>query len=311
MHMNKEIYDIAIIGSGPAGLSASIYASRYKLTNIVFGKVSGGTITEGHKICNYPGYEDISGMELGMKMFNHAKKEGGQTSTESIVDIKKEEDVFKLLTDTNKEYFSKTLLLATGTERNELALASGGRYLGKGLSYCATCDGMFYRGKTVAVVGGSSSATMSAVMLSDLAEKVYIIYRGEELRGEPAWAEQAKSTENVEVIYSTVVKELFGEDRLEGVKLSTPYKGSEELKIEGLFVEIGSQPNIALANELGVEVDDSNYIIVDKEQKTNVEGVWSAGDCTTNSNQFKQAVVAAGEGAIAASSIYRYLKSLA
>jgi thioredoxin reductase (NADPH) len=304
----KNLYDIAIIGTGPAGLSASIYSSRYKLKNIVFGKTPGGTITEGHKICNYPGYEEITGMELGMKMYNHAKKEGGEIVNESIVDIKKDGDIFKLTSDSDKEYKTKTVLLATGTDRNKLAIPGEDKYLGKGVSYCATCDAMFYRGKTVGVIGGSSAATMAAVMLSDIAKKVYIIYRGTELRGEPTWASQAKEKENVEIIYETVLTELYGNGKLEGVKLSKPYNGSESLKLDGIFVEIGSEPNIVLPLKMGVKVDDHSYIIVDGEQKTNMEGIWAAGDCTTNSNHLKQVVTAASEGAVAANSIYMYLK---
>ncbi|MGI6444062.1 MAG: NAD(P)/FAD-dependent oxidoreductase [Candidatus Dojkabacteria bacterium] len=304
----KETYDVAIIGTGPAGLSASIYSSRYKLKNIVFGKTPGGTITEGHKICNYPGYEEITGMELGMKMYNHAKKEGGEIVNESIVDIKKDGDIFKLTSDNEKVYVAKTVILATGTDRNKLAIPGEDKYLGKGVSYCATCDGMFYRGKTVGVIGGSSAATMAAVMLSDIAEKVYIIYRGNELRGEPAWASQAQEKENIEIIYQTLLTELNGNGRLEGVKLSKPYNGSESLKLDGIFIEIGSEPNITLPLEMGVKIDDHNYIVVDQEQKTNMEGIWAAGDCTTNSNYLKQAVTAASEGAVAANSIYMYLK---
>ena len=304
----KNLYDVAIIGTGPAGLSASIYSSRYKLKNIVFGKTPGGTITEGHKICNYPGYEEITGMELGMKMYNHAKKEGGEIVNESIVDIQKDGDIFKLTSDNEKVYEAKTVILATGTDRNKLAIPGEDKYLGKGVSYCATCDGMFYKDKTVAVIGGSSSATMAAVMLSDIAEKVYIIYRGTELRGEPAWAYQAKEKENIEIIYETVLTELHGNGRLEGVKLSKPYNGSESLKLDGIFIEIGSEPNIVLPLKMGIEVDNRSYIVVDGEQKTSIEGLWAAGDCTTNSNYLKQVVTAASEGAVAANSIYMYLK---
>lgn len=304
----NDIYDVAIIGTGAAGLSASIYASRYKLKNVVFGKTPGGTVVDGHKICNYPGIEEITGIELGMNMYNHAKKEGGEIVNESIVDIQKDGDIFKLTSDNEKVYEAKTVILATGTDRNKLAIPGEDKYLGKGVSYCATCDGMFYRDKTVAVIGGSSAATMAAVMLSDIAKKVYIIYRGTELRGEPAWAYQAKEKENIEIIYQTLLTELYGNGRLEGVKLSKPYKGSESLELDGIFVEIGSEPNIVLPLKMGIKVDEHNYIVVDGEQKTSIEGIWAAGDCTTNSNYLKQVVTAASEGAVAANSIYMYLK---
>lgn len=307
--MNESrIYDIAIVGSGPAGYSASIYASRYKLSNIIFGKLAGGTITEAHKVCNYPGLSDISGLELGMKFHEQAKEQGAETSTESIVDIKREGETFKLFTDLNKEYLAKTVILATGTDRNKLAIPMEDEYVGKGLSYCATCDAMFYREKTVGVVGGSNAATMAATMLSDIAKQVYIIYRGTELRGEPAWVEQVMSKENVTIVFQTVITGLEGEPKLQRVKLSKPFNGSDTIELDGLFVEIGSEPNITLPIKLGLELDKQNYIAVDEKQETSLEGIWAAGDCTTNSNKFKQVVTAVSEGGIAANSIYVYLK---
>ncbi len=309
MDNTDNLYDVAIVGSGPAGLSASIYASRYKLKNIVFGKLPGGTITEAHMVCNYPGLENISGIELGQKMLKQVQNLGAQYLPLSVVDVKKENEIFKILTDDQKEYFAKTIIFATGTDRNKLAIPNEDEYLGRGLSYCATCDAMFYKEKVVAVIGGSSAATMAAVMLSDIAKKVYIIYRGTELRGDPTWAQQLLERDNIEVIYQTLVVDLQGEDRLERVKLSKAYKDSEYLDVDGIFVEIGSEPNISLPVKLNIKVDDHNYIVVDNQQQTSIEGIWAAGDCTTNSNYLKQVVTAVGEGAVAANSIYSYLNT--
>lgn len=308
MNNQENLYDTAIVGSGPASFSASIYASRYKLKNVIFGKVPGGTITEAHLVCNYPGHEDISGMELSMKFLEHAKNKGGEYLTESIADIKKEGDVFKLIAESGNEYFAKTVILATGTDRNKLAIPGEDNYVGKGLSYCATCDAMFYKNKVVAVIGGSNAATMAGNMLSGIASKVYIIYRGTELRGEPVWVDQLNEKDNVEVLYQTVVTGLEGESRLERIKLSKEYNSSDFLDIDGVFVEIGSEPNIVLPEKLDLEVDAHHYIVVDKEQKTSVEGIWAAGDCTTNSNGFKQVVTAVSEGAIAGNSVFMYLQ---
>ena len=303
----NTIYDIAIIGSGPAGLTASIYASRYKLSNIMFGKEIGGTITGAHKVCNFPGLQDISGIDLGMRMYEHAKSLGGEYIAESIKDIKKENNMFVLISETGKEYLSKTVVIATGTNRNKLNLPNEEYYLGKGLSYCCTCDGMFFKNKIVAVVGGSNAATMSACMLSDIAKKVYIIYRGAQLRGDRTWIEDAVNKKNVEVIYTTVVTALEGKDKLERIKLSKPYKGSEYLDVDGLFVEIGSQPYIDIPNKLGVQLDEKGYIKVLGNQSTNVEGVWAAGDCTNALDNFKQVITASAQGAVASNSIYLYL----
>ena len=304
----NKIYDIAIVGSGPAGFAASIYASRYKLSNIVFGKLMGGTITEAHKVCNYPGVNDISGLELGMTFYNQAKELGGEYKAEHIVNIEKKDKVFFLTTESNTQYIAKTVILGIGTNRNKLNLTNEDYYLGKGLSYCATCDAMFYKNKTVAVVGGSNAATMAASMLSDIAEKVYIIYRGTELRGEPLWVDEASNKKNIEMIFTTIVIGLEGENKLEKIKLSRAYKESEYLNVDGVFVEIGSSPNVDLATKLKIDLDDKKYIKVNEDQSTNVEGVWAAGDCTSGSNRFRQVITAASEGSIAANSIFSYIK---
>lgn len=303
-----KIYDIAIIGSGPAGLTASIYASRYKLSNIVFGKLIGGTITEAHKVCNYPGLKDVSGIDLGMKFFDQAKQCGGEYKTEQIIDIKKENGIFILTSDNGNKYQSKSVILALGTNRNKLNLKNEDFYLGKGLSYCATCDSMFYKDKTVAVIGGSNAATMATSMLSDIAKKVYIIYRGTELRGDQVWVDEVKAKSNVEIIYTTILIGLEGESKLEKIKLSRAYNGSEYLNVDGVFVEIGSEPNVDLPNILNLELDESRYIKVSKDQSTNIEGVWAAGDCTDGSNGFNQVITASSEGAVASNSIFSYLK---
>jgi thioredoxin reductase (NADPH) len=239
-------YDIAIIGSGPAAYSASIYASRYKLSNIIIGKVIGGTISEAYKVCNYPGLPDISGVELGLKFEKQAKDLNAEIRYESVNNIKKEGLHFHIFTDNQNEYFAKTLILATGTERNKLMLPDEEKYIGKGLSYCATCDAMFYKDKTVAVVGGKNAAVMSACMLSDIAKKVYVIYRGTEFSGEPVWIDQLNSRANVEVIFGTLPTGFEGEPKLERVKLSKPYKEQGYVSVDGVFIEIGSEPNSLL-----------------------------------------------------------------
>ncbi|HAM96862.1 MAG: Thioredoxin reductase (TrxB-3) [candidate division WS6 bacterium GW2011_GWF1_36_8] len=308
------IYDIAIIGSGPAAYSASIYASRYKLSNIIFGKIVGGTISEAHMVCNYPGLADISGIELSAKFEKQAKDLGAETAYESVVDIwgKKDDTTFHIMTDNNNnQYEAKTVILTTGTERNKLMLPDEDKYLGKGLSYCATCDAMFYRDKTVAVVGGKNAAVMSATMLSDIAKKVYLIYRGTELLGEPMWVDQLMARKNVEIILKTLPIGLEGENRLERIKLSQPYNGEQYVNVDGVFIEIGSEPDGLFPNMLGLKVDAKKYIKVDNTQATSLEGVWAAGDCTTASNGFRQVVTAVGEGGIAANSIFRYLSQKA
>ncbi|MCD4756439.1 FAD-dependent oxidoreductase [bacterium] len=303
------MYDVAIIGSGPAGYSAGIYSSRYQLKTIIFGKMMGGTMSEAHKVCNYPGIKDITGIDLSTQMSEHAQTNGCEIRFESIANVEKHGDTFLLTNNRGNSYKAKTVLLTTGTERSKLTIPNEDKYLGKGLSYCATCDGNFYKDKIVCVIGGSSAATMAAMMLSDIAKEVYIIYRGTELKGDPVWKKQAENKENIHVILETVVVGLEGDEKLSSIKLSREYKGSNILNTDGLFIEIGSEPNDDLPLKMGIETDDKGYLIVNQAQRTNIDGIWAAGDCTTNSNGFRQVVTATSEGAIASNDIYQYLKS--
>jgi len=303
-----KIYDLAIIGSGPAGYSAGIYASRYNLSNIIIGKLQGGTMTQAHIISNYPGYNEISGIELSSKFKEQAQINGSEFLLESVIDIEKKSGIFVIKTDSNKEVSCKTIIVATGTDRSKLRIPREDEYLGKGLSYCATCDSMFFKNKITGVIGGGSASVMSALMLSDIAKKVYVIYRGTELKAEPKLIDELTRRSNVEIIFGTLVISLEGDDKLERVKLSKEYKGSSYIDLDGLFIEIGCEPNNLVAQKLGLETDKKGYIKVDNKQRTNIEGVWASGDCTTNSNYFHQIVCAVSEGAIASNSVYTYLK---
>jgi thioredoxin reductase (NADPH) len=301
------MYDVAIVGSGPAGYSAGVYACRYQLKSIIIGKIIGGTVSEAHKICNYPGYEEISGMDLSTKMYEHAKSTGCDMKFETVTNVEKIDDHFKVTTDLGKEYEAKTVVLATGTERAKLTIPDEDKYLGKGLSYCATCDANFYKDKIVGVIGGSSAATMAAMMLSEIAKKVYILYRGKELRGDPTWRDDVLKKDNIEVLYGTVVIGLEGQEKLQALKLNKDYNETNILPVDGVFVEIGSEPNQDLPRKMGLETE-KGYIVVDQAQKTSIEGIWAAGDCTTNSNGFRQVITAASEGGIAANDIYKTLR---
>jgi thioredoxin reductase (NADPH) len=181
------------------------------------------------------------------------------------------------------------------------------RLIGRGISYCATCDAMFFRSKTVGVVGGSDAANTAALYLADIADKVYQIYRGRELRGETAWIEQIQANPKIITLFETNITKLLGQNRLEAVELDRPYEGVDRLALEGLFVEIGSDPDRTLSDALGLTIDDKGYIVTAPDQKTSRDGVWAAGDITTNSDGFRQIVTACSEGAIAAHSIHKYL----
>ena len=309
MDFMTKIYDLAIIGAGPAGFSASIYASRYGIKNIVVGGISGGLTTQTHEIGNWLGTEKISGFEFAQKADAHVKSYDKAEVINTLVDdIEERGDTFVLFLSNGSKIETKTIILAMGTKHRHLGVVGEKEFTGKGVSYCATCDGFFYRGKTVAVVGGNDSAAGAAVYLGDIAEKVYLIYRGDKLRCESFWGEAINKNPKIENVFNTNIKEIKGEGKVEEIILDAPYKSRDVLKVDGVFAEIGSDPNTDLVKNLNIELDSSGYIKIDPSGRTSKKGIWAAGDITTGSDQFKQIVTAASEGAIAAHGIQKYLK---
>lgn len=309
--MTIGIYDLAIIGAGPAGLSASVYASRYGISNVVIGGIAGGLTTQTHEIGNWLGTEKIAGFEFAQKAQDHTKSyEKAEMIGAMVDDIDQVDEKYVLFLSDGKKIEAKTILLAMGTKHRHLGAPGEKEFAGKGVSYCATCDGFFYRGKTVAVVGGNDSAAGAAVYLGDIAEKVYLIYRGEKIRCETFWGQSIAKNPKIEMILMTNVKEIKGQQKVEELILDSPYKNSESLKVDGIFVEIGSDPNIDLTKKLEIETDSDGYIKIDPSGKTSKKGVWAAGDITTGSDKFKQIITAASEGAIAAHSIQEFLKKV-
>lgn len=294
-----ELYDVAIIGGGPAGISAGIYAARFKLNAIIISNSLGGTAQSAHLIENYPGFGAVSGFELMQKFREHLKIFEIPVLEKHVYSATREKDYFNIKLN-EQEIKAKYILIATGTKRRKLGVPGESKFYGKGVSYCVTCDAFFYRGKTVAVVGGSDAANMGAILLASMAEKVYIIYRRDKLRGELIWIDRVITNPKIEVLYNSTVTEVIGNEFVEGVKL----EDGRTIKVDGVFVEIGSLPECCCANELGVKLSEKGYIIVDSTQKTNVDRVYAAGDVTTGSNGFQQIVTAASEGVIAIKSIF-------
>jgi len=306
------VYDTIVIGSGPAGLTASIYASRYKLSNLVIGKLLGGTITHAYKVENFPGFISISGIELANKIVEQVKNLGTEILPEGVKEIVKNppNEFYKIKTESGKEFEVKTVIIAAGSERRKLGIPGEKEYLGKGVSYCATCDAAFFRGKTVVLVGGSNAACSSAVHLAEFAKKLYLVYRKSELRAEPVWVEEVKSIPKIQVIYATNLTEILGDgNRVTRVKLDVPFGNSNNLVTDGVFVEIGGVPVTDFTKSLGVEKDESGYIKVTPKMETNLPGVFAAGDITDQNLVLQQALTACSQGAIAAYSAFVYLKS--
>jgi thioredoxin reductase (NADPH) len=304
------IYDIAIIGAGPAGLNAAVYAARYGLKTVVIGALVGGTASTPHEVGNWLGTEKISGFELAQNMLKHAKSYGTPVIERMADEIVKTDTGFKVTVSGGEEIQAKTLLLATGTTHRHLGVPGESKFIGKGLSYCATCDGFFFKDKTVAVVGGNDAAATAAVFLGDIAEKVYMVYRKEPLKAEKYWQDAIAKNAKIEVIYNTVVTEIIGTDKVEGIKTENIAGEQAEIKVDGVFVEIGSEPNSEVLKDLGVESDEKGFVKIQPDGSTTAAGIWAAGDLTNGSNGFRQIITAASEGAIAAASISKYLKTL-
>lgn len=324
------MYDLIIIGAGPAGLSASIYASRYHLNHLVLGFEPGGTISWAHKVDNYPGLPGLSGRQLAEKFLDHTKLLGGRLEQKQVVGIEKTADGFKTLTEDKQIYESKTIILATGTKRRELGVPGEKELVGKGVSYCPTCDAAFYKDKVVVIVGGANAACSGAVHLAKFARQVYLLYRKNQLRAEPTWLEEIKKTKNITVVYEmNIVRILSGEETAQldefkiqnskfknttqnsklvnAVELDKEFEGSKYMAVEGVFVEIGGAPLTQLASGLGITLDPSGYIVTAENLETNVPGVYCVGDCGSHWREVQQVITAAAEGAVAAYGVYQYL----
>ncbi|HBI25718.1 MAG: Thioredoxin reductase [Candidatus Wolfebacteria bacterium GW2011_GWC2_39_22] len=303
-----QIFDTAIVGAGPAGLSAAVYLSRYALKPIVIGELFGGTATKSHEIGNWLGDEKIAGFDFAKKAIEHAKSYGVPFEVARVRGVEKEDLLFALELDNGTIVHARSVLLATGTEHRHLNIPGEQEFSGKGVSFCATCDGFFFGDKTVAVVGGSDSAAISALYLADIAKKVYVIYRGEELRAEPFWKKRIAENEKIEVIYNTNITAIQGDVVVNKITLDREYNGNATVAVDGVFIEIGADPKIEFAEALHLQIDNEGYVVVDNGCMTSADGVWAAGDITTGSNKFKQIVTAASEGAIAANGIQMWLK---
>ncbi len=300
------IYDIIIIGGGPAGLSAAIYASRaLKKTLIIEKSVFGGQITQASKVENYPGFEEISGMDLGEKMADQAKKLGVENVYGEVTQIKKNEENFTV-TVGQKEYLGKVVIYATGASPRKLQVDNEVKLLGSGISYCATCDGAFFKGKKVCVIGGGNTAIDDALYLANLCKKVYVIHRRDSFRGEPVKVSLLKEKENVEFILNATVKSVDGENFVESITLLENMQ-ERKIKVDGVFVAIGNIPNTKLLEDF-VPLTPNGYIITNYDLETSVTGFYAAGD--VREKKVRQLTTATNDGTIAAIMACEYLNTL-
>ncbi len=295
------IYDLIIVGAGAAGLTAALYAHRYNLNTLIISKDLGGTALEAHSIENFPGYKQITGIELMKSWTNHIKSLKIETQQQDVINVEKQNNIFVITTKDSKKFQSKTVILALGMKRKHLNVEGEDKFLGKGISYCATCDAPLYKNKIVAVIGGGNTALMDAQMLTKHAKRVYIIHRKDEFRAEPKREEQIKKNKKIEIIYNTNIKEIKGDNFIKSILLDN----NTEIKVDGIFIDVGFIPSIDIIKKLNAKCDEHDYIIVNNKQETNIPGLFAAGDITFNS--LKQIITAASEGAIAAFSAFRYI----
>jgi thioredoxin reductase (NADPH) len=311
--IREERYDVVVVGGGPAGLTAALYAARYQLKTIVITKLVGGLVTEAPLVDDYPGLPEIPGNELVDRFVKHVRKYNVPIIIDEVIDMFRREDeklwCVKLRTS-RRTICGYTVIYGIGSEKRRLNVPGEERFSGRGVSYCATCDGPLYRGKVVAVVGGGNSAFSSALYLASLASKVYIIHRRNQFKAFPAYVERAKRDPKITIITNTVIKEILGDTRVRAMRLYNRVTGEERiLEVDGVFVEIGLVPPKEFFEKIGIELDENGYAKVGPDQSTNLPGVYVAGDAAGGSckYRFEQIITAAAEGAKAADAAFKYI----
>ncbi|MCI9569410.1 MAG: thioredoxin-disulfide reductase [Lachnospiraceae bacterium] len=317
----ETIYDLVIIGSGPAGLGAAIYAQRAELKTLVIEKemVSGGQVLTTYEVDNYAGLPGINGFELGMKFKEHADKLGTEFAVDTVLSVKTAEPAGELMKAAELSagirevvceghtYKARTVLIASGARHRKLDVPGEERLTGMGVSYCATCDGAFFRKKTAAVVGGGDVAIEDAIFLARLCEKVYLIHRRDELRGARSLQKKLMELENVELVWDTVVEAVNGDDKVSSIDLLNKKTGEKRtLSVDGVFIAVGISPNTGAYEGL-VEMDAGGYIVAGEDGKTSAAGIFAAGDVRTKA--LRQIVTAVADGANCITSVEEYLNA--
>lgn len=305
----ERVYDMIVIGGGPAGYTAALYAARAGLDTVVLEKLSaGGQMAMTSQIDNYPGFDEgIDGFELGEKMQAGAERFGVETELAEVLSFELDGEIKKLVTDSG-DFYGKTVVISTGANPRELGVDKEQQMVGRGVNYCAACDGMFYKGKVVAVVGGGNSAVADAMILSRIAEKVIIVHRRDTLRATKVYHDALEKAGNVEFAWDSVVTELLHEEKLTGLKIRN-VKTEEEsvLEVDGVFVSVGRAPVTELFKDI-LELDKAGYIVADESTRTNIPGVFAAGDVRTKA--LRQVVTAVADGAMAAHYAEEYIAEI-
>lgn len=303
------VYDVIILGSGPAGLSAAVYAQRARFHTLIIEEkpLSGGQILDTYEVDNYPGLPGITGFELGQKFRTHADQFGAEFVNEQVKEIRIQGEKKRVVTD-KADYEARALILATGARHRKLDIPGEKEFTGMGVSYCATCDGAFFRGKHVAVVGGGDVALEDALFLARVCEKVYLVHRREEFRGARILQERVKEMKNIELVLNYKPAEIRGKEQVSSVLLHHSMEETQkELQVQGVFIAVGVVPNTTAIDGM-VAQDEEGYIVAGEDTKTSVPGIFAAGDVRTK--QLRQVVTAAADGANAITSVERYFSEI-
>ncbi|KKQ62217.1 MAG: Thioredoxin-disulfide reductase [Parcubacteria group bacterium GW2011_GWE2_38_18] len=299
------IYDTIIIGAGPAGVAAGIYTSRREMKTLIISRDVGGQLTIAGEIENYPGFDSIGNIDLIKRFEDNIKAAGIELVLSEVKQVAKADGLFQVYTEKDM-YTAKTIIIAMGLIPKRLAIPGEEKFMGKGVSYCANCDGPFFKGKIVTVIGGGNSALDAAEVLSKIAAKVYLVHRNQDFRGFEALVEQIKDRPNIEILLNSEVKEIIGENRVEKIMVNNRATNeTRELEVNGLFIEIGRIASTDIFSEL-VKRDEWAQIVVDEKCNTSEPGIFGAGDVTQV--EFKQITIATGQGTIAALTAYQYLQ---
>ena len=300
------MYDVIILGSGPAGLSAAIYAQRARLSALIIEEkpLSGGQILDTYEVDNYPGLPGITGFEMGQKFRAHADKLGAEVVNAQVLEVKVEGEK-KVVSTAKGDYEAKSLIIATGARHRKLGVPGEDKLVGMGVSYCATCDGAFFRGKSVAVAGGGDVALEDALFLARGCEKVYLIHRRDEFRGAGILQERVRETPNIELVLNSNLISIQGEEEVSSVLVRNNKENTDrEIPVQGVFIAVGIEPNSSAVKDM-VDQDAQGYIVAGEDTKTSAEGVFAAGDVRTK--QLRQVLTAAADGANAVTSAEKYI----
>lgn len=305
---NKNIYDCLIIGAGPAGLTSAIYAQRAGLKCLIIEKdTPGGKMSKTAVIENYPGFQTIKGYEISLNMLNQAKETGVTYLYGAVTSINKKENIFELAIEGEESVYGKTVIVATGMKEKKIGAPGEEKFYGNGVSYCAICDGVLFRGKDVAVVGGGNSAFEESIYLSELANKVYLIHRNEKFRAEQKIIDKVKATPKIELITNSVIKSINGDRQVMGITVSNTIENTErEIKLDGVFVFIGYNPETGFIDNNIIDIDN-NFIVANQDMETKTPGLFSVGDVIQK--KFRQISTAVSDGTIAALNIKKYIEN--